>query len=111
MTIDCNYTIMSYSALKISLVELLVPRRPLKPIRKERKKIMAQNVNISSANIVIRVIRAFNVPVREILQDNVQQGTLFSFSLADNVDRERLNTAATFGRVCTIANFISLTIK
>lgn len=51
------------SALNSTLLELIAPRRPLKPRRRERKKI-TQNMNISGANIVVRVVRAFNVPVR-----------------------------------------------
>ena len=49
-------------------MELFVPRRPLKPTRRERKKLKSQN--LSGANILIRVIRAFNVPVRENMLAN-----------------------------------------
>ncbi len=50
-------------------MELLVPRRPLRPVRREREKIKAQNANITSATITIRVIRAFNIPVRRKIQE------------------------------------------
>ena len=53
-----------FSALKSTLVELLSPRQPLKPIRRERRKPKPQNVHVTSANIVVRVVRAFNVPTR-----------------------------------------------
>ena len=65
-------------------MELFIPRRPLKPPRKERKKIKAQNLNTNVANIVVRVIRAFNVPIRD-------EGTI----LASN--RGRTLTPATVG--------------
>lgn len=51
-------------------MDLLVPRRPLKPIRRERKKRNTHNIDISDANIVVRVIRAFNVPLRENISEN-----------------------------------------
>ena len=62
-----------FSALKTTLVDLFVPRRPLKPARKERKKVKTQNITTSNANIVIRVVRAFNVPVREKVLANLRQ--------------------------------------
>lgn len=52
------------SALKSTLIELFSPRQPLKPIRRERRKPKPQNVHVTSANIVVRVVRAFNVPTR-----------------------------------------------
>ena len=55
---------LSFSALKSTLVELVSPRQPLKPTRRERRKPKPQNVHVTSANIVVRVVRAFNVPTR-----------------------------------------------
>ena len=56
------------SALKNTVVELFSPRRPLKPQRRGRRRLKPQNVHVSSADIVVRVVRAFNVPIRT-LQD------------------------------------------
>lgn len=59
-------------------MELFTPRRPLRPPRKERKKLKTQNLKTNFANIVI--VRAFNVPVRdETLEvvSNQQQKALF----------------------------------
>ncbi|XP_023931754.1 coiled-coil and C2 domain-containing protein 2A-like, partial [Lingula anatina] len=48
--------------LAINLQQLGEPRRPLRPVRKERKKVSAQNV--SEADVVINVQRAYDVPIR-----------------------------------------------
>ena len=58
------YLFFPSSALKSTLVELVSPRRPLKPVRRTRKKPKPQNVHVTSASIVVRVVRAFNVPTR-----------------------------------------------
>ena len=58
-------TFLHYSALKSTVVEVFTPRRPLKPVRRERKKLEAKNLTLTNVNVIIRVIRAFNVPVRE----------------------------------------------
>ncbi|XP_066919925.1 coiled-coil and C2 domain-containing protein 2A-like [Clytia hemisphaerica] len=48
------------------LVQIFEPRRPLKPVRKERKKIHGQNLNsIKDVNILVNIVRAFNIPVRD----------------------------------------------
>lgn len=58
-----------------SLVKIAEPRRPLKPIRKERKKITAQNLQGVDVKILVNIVRAFDIPVRsEAVQKNVGQG-------------------------------------
>ncbi|XP_014781199.1 coiled-coil and C2 domain-containing protein 2A isoform X1 [Octopus bimaculoides] len=47
-----------------SLLNLLQPRRPLKPVRKERKRV-SQGVKGDEVHILINVIQAFNIPVRQ----------------------------------------------
>ena len=54
----------SFSALKNTVLELFAPRRPLKPKRKGQRKPKPQNVHVSKASIVVRVVRAYNVPTR-----------------------------------------------
>ncbi|CAI8044918.1 Coiled-coil and C2 domain-containing protein 2A [Geodia barretti] len=56
--------IPNISGLKATLLELISPRRPLKPRRKPARKAKAQNQQISEANIVVRIVRAFGVPLR-----------------------------------------------
>ena len=59
-----------FSALKLTLAELFIPRRPLKPPRKERKALKSQSLKPDRATIVVRIVRAFNVPIRD---DMLQQ--------------------------------------
>jgi hypothetical protein len=56
--------IPNISGLKATLLELISPRRPLKPRRKPTRKAKAQNQQISEAKIVVRIVRAFGVPLR-----------------------------------------------
>ena len=94
---SCTYN-YEYSGLKGTILELISPRRPLKPRRKPTRKAKAQvdtcmsmilhntflynrnyyyvqphssaylcqtqNVQISEAKIVVRLVRAYHVPVR-----------------------------------------------
>ncbi|XP_071499381.1 coiled-coil and C2 domain-containing protein 2A-like [Diadema antillarum] len=52
------------SLLGATLVKLTEPRRPLKPQRKERKTVTAQNLTGQSINLLINIERAFEVPTR-----------------------------------------------
>ncbi|XP_029649306.1 coiled-coil and C2 domain-containing protein 2A-like isoform X1 [Octopus sinensis] len=65
-----------------SLLNLLQPRRPLKPVRKERKRV-SQGVKGDEVHILVNVIQAFNIPVRhtsaiasEISMDSQFQSTI-----------------------------------
>ncbi|KAL5457110.1 hypothetical protein EMCRGX_G034349 [Ephydatia muelleri] len=51
-------------ALTKSLVDFLSPRQPLKPRRRSRRKAKHLNVQVTSAEIAVRVIRAGNLPSR-----------------------------------------------
>ncbi|XP_041483934.1 coiled-coil and C2 domain-containing protein 2A-like isoform X2 [Lytechinus variegatus] len=53
------------SLLGDTLVKLVEPRRPLKPQRKERKTVTAQNLTAQSVNILINIERAFEIPTRK----------------------------------------------
>ena len=55
--------IPNISSLKATLLGLLAPRRPLKPRRHVRKEVAHTSI-VSTANIVVRVVRAYNVPLR-----------------------------------------------
>lgn len=102
-------------------MELFIPRRPLKPMRREKKKLKITNLTVSSADLVVRVVRAFNVPVREEtfanssnLHSLQQQGTQLNFSMLNqarfaNEQSDPANEmrgyghATTFGKVLVIS--------
>lgn len=46
------------------LLKLAQPRRDLKPVRQERKKVNAQNLQAMEVKILVNIIRAFGIPVR-----------------------------------------------
>lgn len=50
--------------LGINIFKLAEPKRPLKPQRKERKKVTAQNLSDGDIKLLVNIIRAFDVPVR-----------------------------------------------
>lgn len=50
--------------LGINLFKLAEPKRPLKPQRKERKKVTAQNLSDGDVKLLVNIIRAYDVPVR-----------------------------------------------
>jgi len=41
------------------------PQRPLRPKRVERKKVPPQNIQAGDVKILVNVVRAFGIPVRE----------------------------------------------
>ncbi|KAL8612721.1 hypothetical protein ACOMHN_025372 [Nucella lapillus] len=49
----------------ISLLRLSEARRPLKPVRKERKKVTAQAIKGDEVRILVNIIRSTNIPVRK----------------------------------------------
>uniref|UniRef100_A0A3Q3AMX4 Coiled-coil and C2 domain containing 2A n=1 Tax=Kryptolebias marmoratus TaxID=37003 RepID=A0A3Q3AMX4_KRYMA len=57
--------IPSIRILGINLFKLTEPKRPLKPQRKDRKKVTAQNLSDGDIKLLINVIRAHNVPIRK----------------------------------------------
>ena len=50
--------------LGLALGKAVEPRRPLKPVRKERKKAVGQALTEGSVNILVTAVRAHNLPVR-----------------------------------------------
>ena len=53
-----------YRLLGTSLLKLFERKAPLKPRRKERKKVTAQNIKGDEVKILVNISRAQNVPVR-----------------------------------------------
>ncbi len=57
-----------YSSVGKVLGDVFSPRRPLNPVRNIRKKPKRLNANVLSAQILVRVVRALNVPIRTTQQ-------------------------------------------
>lgn len=51
--------------LGLNLLAAVEPRRPLKPARTERKKATSQNLTEGSVTILVSVVRAYNLPIRD----------------------------------------------
>ncbi|XP_066996187.2 coiled-coil and C2 domain-containing protein 2A [Anabrus simplex] len=51
--------------LGLAFLKWFRPKRPLKPVRKERKKVAIQSLSAEEVKIVVNVVRAFDVPVRK----------------------------------------------
>lgn len=60
-----NICFMIISILGLSLFKLAEPKRPLKPRRKERKKVTAQNLSDGDIKLLVNIIRAYDIPVRK----------------------------------------------
>ncbi|XP_031724303.1 coiled-coil and C2 domain-containing protein 2A isoform X1 [Anarrhichthys ocellatus] len=56
--------IPSIGILGMNLFKLAEPKRPLKPQRKERKKVTAQNLSDGDIKLLVNIMRAFYIPVR-----------------------------------------------
>uniref|UniRef100_A0A3Q3M014 Coiled-coil and C2 domain containing 2A n=1 Tax=Mastacembelus armatus TaxID=205130 RepID=A0A3Q3M014_9TELE len=56
--------IPSIGILGINLFKLAEPKRPLKPQRKERKKVTAQNLSDGDIKLLVNIIRAYDIPLR-----------------------------------------------
>ncbi|XP_032380927.1 coiled-coil and C2 domain-containing protein 2A isoform X1 [Etheostoma spectabile] len=50
--------------LGLNLFKLAEPKRPLKPQRKARKKVTAQNLSDGDIKLLINIIRAYDIPIR-----------------------------------------------
>ena len=54
-----------HSMLSSIILRLLEPKRPLRPVRKERKTVTAQNLSGLQVNLLINIERAIEIPVRK----------------------------------------------
>ncbi|KAA8589671.1 hypothetical protein FQN60_013036 [Etheostoma spectabile] len=59
--------------LGLNLFKLAEPKRPLKPQRKARKKVTAQNLSDGDIKLLINIIRAYDIPIRRP-QSNAPNG-------------------------------------
>ncbi|XP_031812019.1 protein CC2D2B isoform X2 [Sarcophilus harrisii] len=57
--------IVSASQLKHAICKLVERRRNLKPRRRERKKIAAQTIGDGDIHLLVRIMRAYNIPSRK----------------------------------------------
>ncbi|XP_072192198.1 coiled-coil and C2 domain-containing protein 2A isoform X2 [Excalfactoria chinensis] len=59
--------------LGVGLFKLAEPKRPLKPRRKERKKVTAQNLSDGDIKLLVNIIRAYDIPVRKPVTSKLHQ--------------------------------------
>ncbi|KAJ7402747.1 Coiled-coil and C2 domain-containing protein 2A [Pitangus sulphuratus] len=64
--------ILSLGILGLGLFKLAEPRRPLRPRRKERKKVTAQNLSDGDIKLLVNIIRAYDIPVRKTVMSKLQ---------------------------------------
>ncbi|CAB1451132.1 unnamed protein product [Pleuronectes platessa] len=67
--------IPSIGILGINLFKLAESKRPLKPQRKERKKVTAQNLSDGDIRLLVNIIRAYDIPVRRPHSNKPGQST------------------------------------
>ncbi|XP_050751273.1 coiled-coil and C2 domain-containing protein 2A [Gymnogyps californianus] len=75
--------IPSLGILGLSLFKLTEPKRPLKPRRKERKKVTAQNLSDGDIKLLVNIIRAYDIPVRKPVTSKLQQPSKSSRSFSE----------------------------
>nr|CAB3228105.1 coiled-coil and C2 domain-containing protein 2A [Phallusia mammillata] len=63
------------STLGASVAKAFEPRRPLKPVKKDRKKATAQSLTQGSVNILVNIVRGYNLPVRVATHATAQEPT------------------------------------
>ncbi|XP_023564843.1 protein CC2D2B [Octodon degus] len=63
--------IVSSSQLTHAICKFVEPRRKLKPRRKERKRVTAQTISDGDIKILIRILRAYNIPTRKTTVNRV----------------------------------------
>ncbi|XP_067591653.1 coiled-coil and C2 domain-containing protein 2A isoform X2 [Pseudorca crassidens] len=61
------------SILGLSLFKLAEQKRPLRPRRKGRKKVTAQNLSDGDIKLLVNIIRAYDIPVRKPTTSKFQQ--------------------------------------
>ncbi|XP_078268853.1 protein CC2D2B-like [Rhinoraja longicauda] len=64
IVVECE-DIRTISQISITLFDVIAPRKTLKPLRKERKKIPAQALSDGDIKMLINVIGAYNIPMRK----------------------------------------------
>ncbi|XP_030584227.1 coiled-coil and C2 domain-containing protein 2A isoform X2 [Archocentrus centrarchus] len=75
--------IPSIGILGINLFKLAEPKRPLKPQRKERKKVTAQNLSDGDIKLLINIIRAYDIPIRRPQSNKLGQSSHTAIQASD----------------------------
>ncbi|XP_058526273.1 coiled-coil and C2 domain-containing protein 2A isoform X1 [Ochotona princeps] len=71
------------SILGLSLFKLAEQKRPLRPRRKGRKKVTAQNLSDGDIKLLVNIIRAYDIPVRKPAPSKFQQPSRSSRSFME----------------------------
>ncbi|XP_061440487.1 coiled-coil and C2 domain-containing protein 2A isoform X2 [Rhineura floridana] len=66
--------------LGLSLFKLAEAKRPLKPRRKERKKVTVQNLSDGDIKLLVNIIRAYEIPIRKPAGSKLQHPSKSSWS-------------------------------
>ncbi|XP_020662242.2 coiled-coil and C2 domain-containing protein 2A isoform X1 [Pogona vitticeps] len=66
--------------LGLSLFKLAETKRPLKPRRKERKKVTVQNLSDGDVKLFVNIVRAYDIPIRKPTGSKLQQPSRSSWS-------------------------------
>ncbi|KAJ7329422.1 hypothetical protein JRQ81_015596 [Phrynocephalus forsythii] len=78
--------------LGLSLFKLAETKRPLKPRRKERKKITAQNLSDGDVKLLVNIIRAYDIPIRKPTGSKFQQPSRSSWSFKESATSPTLQS-------------------
>ncbi|KAJ8377128.1 hypothetical protein SKAU_G00077080 [Synaphobranchus kaupii] len=73
----------SIGVLGLNLFKLAEPKRPLKPQRKERKKVTAQNMTDGDIRVLVNIIRAYDIPTRKPHTSKASVGSRSARSFAE----------------------------
>ncbi|XP_035270947.1 coiled-coil and C2 domain-containing protein 2A isoform X2 [Anguilla anguilla] len=73
----------SIGVLGLNLFKLAEPKRPLKPQRKERKKVTAQNLTDGHIRLLVNIIRAYDIPTRKPHTSKASVGSRSARSFAE----------------------------
>ncbi|XP_011538091.2 protein CC2D2B isoform X9 [Homo sapiens] len=87
--------IVSTSQLTDAVCKFVEPRRKLKPQRKERKKVTAQAISDGDIKILVRIVRAYNIPTRKTtINGSLDMPTCLKSSISCLRHRETIKSVA-----------------
>ncbi|XP_064344364.1 protein CC2D2B [Camelus dromedarius] len=90
--------IVSASQLTHAVCKLLERRRKLKPQRKDRKKVAAQTICDGDIKILVRILRAYNIPTRKtIVNRALDMPTYLISSMSGLRQKETIKSVASDG--------------
>ncbi|XP_072827791.1 protein CC2D2B isoform X5 [Vicugna pacos] len=90
--------IVSASQLTHAVCKLLERRRKLKPQRKDRKKVAAQTICDGDIKILVRILRAYNIPTRKtIVNRALDMPTYLISSMSGLRQKETIKSVASYG--------------